>query len=399
MNKVEKLIARLCPDGTRSKSIGEICQINRGRVMSKDYLRNNAGKYPVYSSQTANDGVFGRINTYDYDGEYLTWTTDGANAGSIFYRNGKFSITNVCGLLKVKVSDVNTKFLSYILTTVSKRHVSTGMGNPKIMSNVMERILIPIPPLAIQEEIVNILDSFTKLETKLETELEAELEGRKKQYDFYRNKLFSFDGERAKWVELGEIGTIIRGNGLQKKDFVEDGVGCIHYGQIYTYYGTFTHKTKSFVSPNLANRLKKVKKGDLVVASTSENIEDVCKAVAWLGEDEIVTGGHATIFRHHENPKYLSYFFQTSCFSEQKRKYARGTKVIDLSAKDLAKIKIPIPPLSEQERIVAVLDKFETLVNDISVSLFAELNARRKQYEYYRDRLLTFSPLKKEYAK
>jgi len=180
---------------------------------------------------------------------------------------------------------------------------------------------------------------------------------------------------------------------LQKKDFVEDGVGCIHYGQIYTYYGTFTNKTKSFVSQKLANSLKKVNKGDLVITSTSENIEDVCKAVAWLGEDEIVTGGHATILKHHENPKYLSYYFQTPSFSDQKRKYAKGTKVIDVSAKDLAKIKIAVPSLTEQERIVAILDRFDALVNDISVGLPAELNARRKQYEYYRDKLLTFSPL------
>ncbi len=182
---------------------------------------------------------------------------------------------------------------------------------------------------------------------------------------------------------------------MQKKDFVEDGVGCIHYGQIYTFYGTFAHKTKSFVSPTLANSLKKVNKGDLVITSTSENIEDVCKAVAWLGEDEIVTGGHATILKHHENPKYLSYYFQTPIFSDQKRKYAKGTKVIDVSARDLAKIKIPIPPLAEQDRIVVILDKFDALVNDISAGLPAELNARRKQYEYYRDRLLTFE----EYAK
>jgi len=183
-SKIEKLFAELCPNGMELKSIGEICQINRGRVMSKGYLRDNAGEYPVYSSQTANDGVFGRINTYDYDGEYLTWTTDGAYAGSIFYRQGKFSITNVCGLLKVKVDDVNTKFLLYVLSIVSKKHVSAGMGNPKIMSNVMEKIKIPIPPLAIQEEIVKILNSFT--------ELEAELEARKKQYEYYRGKLLTF---------------------------------------------------------------------------------------------------------------------------------------------------------------------------------------------------------------
>ncbi len=184
---------------------------------------------------------------------------------------------------------------------------------------------------------------------------------------------------------------MVRGSGLQKKDFVESGVGCIHYGQIYTYYGTFADKTKSFVSKELANKLKEVEKGDLVIATTSENVQDVCKAVAWLGEQEIVAGGDLAIFKHNENPKYLAYYFQTPSFADQKRKYAKGTKVIRVYAKDLAKIKIPIPPLAEQKRIVSILDKFEALVNDISIGLPAELAARRKQYEYYRGRLLTFN--------
>ena len=175
------------------KSIAEICHINRGRVISKDYLRNNAGEYPVYSSQTVDDGVFGRINTYDYDGEYLTWTTDGANAGSIFYRNGKFSLTNVCGLLKNKNDGVDTKFLFYILATVSKRYVSAGMGNPKIMSNVMEGIEIPIPPLTEQQRIVAILDKFDALVNDISVGLPAELNARRKQYEYYRNKLLTFE--------------------------------------------------------------------------------------------------------------------------------------------------------------------------------------------------------------
>jgi len=187
---------------------------------------------------------------------------------------------------------------------------------------------------------------------------------------------------------------MIRGNGLQKKDFVEKGVGCIHYGQIYTHYGTHTDKTKSFVSDELAKKLRKAQKGDLVIATTSENIEDVCKAVAWLGEEDIAIGGHSVVFKHNQNPKYIAYYFQTNQFFDQKKKYARGTKVIEISSKHLEKIKIPIPPLSEQKRIVSILDKFDSLVNDISIGLPAELNARRKQYEYYRNKLLTF----KEYV-
>lgn len=187
---------------------------------------------------------------------------------------------------------------------------------------------------------------------------------------------------------------MIRGNGLQKKDFTQTGVGCIHYGQIYTHYGTFADKTKSFVSPELAKKLKKAQKGDVIITNTSENLEDVGKAVVWLGEGEVVTGGHATIFKPKEViGKYFAYYTQTRMFFDQKKKYAKGTKVIDVSATDMGKIQIPVPPLAEQERIVSILDKFDALVNDIYIGLPAEIEARRKQYEYYRNQLLTFQPI------
>lgn len=198
--------------------------------------------------------------------------------------------------------------------------------------------------------------------------------------------IVQFCPDGVEFKELGQVGVFIRGSGLQKKDFVEKGVGCIHYGQIYTYYGTFTSNTISYVTPELARQLKKVNTGDLIIASTSENIEDVCKTVVWLGEEEIVTGGHATIFKHEQNPKYLAYLTQTQLFFDQKRKYAKGTKVIDVSAKDMAKISIPIPPLPIQHEIVSILDKFTAL----EAELEAELEARKKQYEYYRNELLNF---------
>lgn len=126
----------------------------------------------------------------------------------------------------------------------------------------------------------------------------------------------------VEYKALGEIGTFVRGNGLQKKDFTEEGVGCIHYGQIYTYYNLFASQTKSYVDPILARKLTKVKTGDIIIACTSENIEDVCKAIAWLGEDEIVTGGHASVFSHEQNPKYISYFFNTDNFFQQKLRFS-----------------------------------------------------------------------------
>ena len=188
---------------------------------------------------------------------------------------------------------------------------------------------------------------------------------------------------------MGEIGTFIRGNGLQKKDFTDSGVGCIHYGQIYTHYGFYTTQTKSFVDESLAKKLTKVQKGDIIIACTSENIEDICKAVAWLGDEDIVTGGHACVFTHNESPKYISYFFQTEMFFQQKKKYARGAKVIDIKISDLSKIEIPVPPLPIQEEIVRILDHFTALAAELQ----AELQARQEQYEYYRNKLLTFTKI------
>ena len=195
---------------------------------------------------------------------------------------------------------------------------------------------------------------------------------------------------------MSEFGELVRGNGLQKSDFVEDGVGCIHYGQIYTFYGTSTNTTKSFVTEQTASKLRKVYPTDLIITNTSENIEDVCKTVAWLGEEEIVTGGHATIFRHKQNPKYLCYYMQTEHFFKDKKKFAKGAKVIDVSAKDLGKIKFPIISIENQDKIVEVLERFDLLVNDISSGIPAEIQARRKQYEYYRNKLLTFKKLENE---
>lgn len=129
---------------------------------------------------------------------------------------------------------------------------------------------------------------------------------------------------------------------------------------------------------------------DIIMAVTSENIEDVCKCVAWLGNEDIAVSGHTAIIHHDQNAKYLSYYFHTSMFFEQKKKYAHGTKVIEVTPNKLEDIIIPIPTLGDQATIVNILDKFHSLVADISSGLPAEIEARKKQYEYYRDKLLSF---------
>lgn len=387
-NYIDKLLAGV---EVEWKPLGNIADLKRGRVMSKGYLIENKGNYPVFSSQTANNGMIGSINTFDFDGEYVNWTTDGANAGTVFYRTGKFSITNVSGLIKLRnSSELNYKFLFHWLSIEAKKHVYKGMGNPKLMSHQMEKIPVPIPPLKVQEEIVRILDAFTELTAKLTAELTAEITARKKQYTYYRDKLLTFDEGEVKWKTMGEIGEFVRGNGLQKSDLVESGVGCIHYGQIYTYYGNFAYQTKSFVSPTLATKLRKAQKGDLIIATTSENIEDVCKPLVWLGEDEVCVSGETYVFKHNQNPKYLAYYLQTPLFFDYKKQNRTGTKVIRVHGEKLGEFRIALPSLTEQERIVSILDKFDALTSSITERLSREIELRQKQYEYYRNMLLSF---------
>ena len=294
----------------------------------------------------------------------------------------------------VQLSPEFTKYL-FRSDLLRKQIMKTASGVTRfnVSKKKFSTIIIPLPPLRVQARIVDILDKFTQLEA----ELEAELEARNKQYDFYRNRLLDFALRddlkgQVEWKTLGEVAELVRGNGLSKKDFSEFGVPAIHYGQIYTYYGNETEETLSFVSPETAKKLQKVYPGNIVITNTSENVEDVCKAVLYSGNVEAVTGGHATIIRTKDCilPKYLVYYTLTLDFFTQKKRLAKGAKVIDVSAKDLAKIVLPLPPLSEQRRIVDFLDRFDTLTNSISEGLPREIALRRKQYEYYRDALLNF---------
>lgn len=391
MSKIDDLIKQYCPNGVEYKELGKIVNIldSQRRPVAKE--KRKKGNIPYYGA----NGIQDWVDDYIFDGTFLLIGEDGSvinkdNTPVLNWATGKIWVNNHAHILSEKIEEANLRYVYFILSKTNVCSIVRGMP-PKLNQLNLRGIKIPIPPLPVQEEIVKVLDAFTALEA----ELEAELEARKRQYEYYRNKLLTFDenttGEgRIKFMQLGDVGTFIRGNGLQKKDFTDTGVGCIHYGQIYTYYGTFAERTKSYVSNELAEKLKKAQTGDLIIATTSENVEDVGKAVAWLGNEDICIGGHSYAFHHNQNPKYMAYLFQTEAFNQQKKKVVKGVKVIDINDSAMSKFKFGFPPLDEQERIVAILDKFDSLVNDISEGLPAELTARRQQYEYYRNKLLTF---------
>ena len=242
---------------------------------------------------------------------------------------------------------------------------------------------VPIPSLEEQKRIVGILDTFTD---SIEN-LKQQIAQRRKQFEFYRDQLLDLEGKSNEDIKrFGDYCTMIKGNGVQKTDFVDNGLGCIHYGQIYTHYGPFTYTTNKFVSKEVFEKARKASKGDIIMTDTSENVEDICKSVAYLGEDDIAVSNHALIIKHEQNPKFLSYSTQTNSFFKQKQKCAYGVKVTGIKPDHLAKFRMFLPPLSEQQRIVSILDTFEASISNLE----AQLEQRQKQYEYYRNQLLTF---------
>lgn len=192
----------------------------------------------------------------------------------------------------------------------------------------------------------------------------------------------------VEYKTLGDVATISRGGNFQKKDFTEQGKPCIHYGQIYTRYGLFTDKTLTFINDECFAKQKYAEPNDIIMAVTSENIEDICKCVAWLSTEKVAVSGHSAIIHHSLDPKYLAYFFHSQHFFNQKRRLAHGTKVMEVTPDTLKSIQLPVPPLEVQREIVRILDNFTFLTAELA----AELAARQKQYEYYRDLLLTFKP-------
>lgn len=375
MSKLDELIQEYCPDGVEYKKLGEICNISRGVVISKDYVREHQGEYPVYSSQTENDGCLGKIDTYNFDGEYITWTTDGANAGTVFYRNGKFNITNVCGLLDIIDKSINIKFLYYILSVEAGKYVNRGMGNPKLMSNVMANIKVPIPPLPVQKEIVRILDNFTEYTEKLKAELDVEITARKKQYEYYRDKLLTFNvlpgGTNVRWMPLGESCYMKAGKAISSSLI-------------------FEHNSDYLIKCYGGNGIR----GYVQEANETGPCSIIGRQGALCGNIKFVTGDfyateHAVVVKSkgEYDEKFLYYILNYMNLNQYKSAGAQP----GLSVKRISELLAPIPPLEIQKRIVHVLDNFERICSDLNIGLPAEIEARQKQYEYYRDTLLTFA--------
>lgn len=373
MSKLDELINELCPEGVGFVKLKEVTQISVGGDLPENYAKGQKVPtaqypYPVYSNGTKSGALYGFTDNYKIEKEAVTISARGT-IGYHEVRAGKFTPIVRLITMIANESKITTKFLNYALSVAGIEGVTTGI--PSLTVPMLEKFTIPLPPLPIQEEIVRILDNFTELTA----ELTAELTDRKKQYEYYSTLLF--DNAKMSGVDsIKEVCYIEKGKTPIQKAIPGK------YPMVVTTTerkscDSYQFDTKALCIPLVSSRGHGVASLNHVYYQEGKfALGNILCALIPKDETEVF-------------PKYLYYYF------EQTKDYTlvplmKGGANVALHMKDIEKLKIPIPTLAEQQRIVDILDRFNTICNDISSGLPAEIELRQKQYEYYRDKLLTF---------
>ena len=392
MKNLETLIQELCPDGVEFVKLGDVLdyeQPTKYIVKCKDY--QNEGMPVLTAGQTFILGYTDETNgIFEASKENPVIIFDDFTT-SFHWVDFNFKVkSSAMKMLRVlSERDVSFRFVYYAMKCIKYQ----SLEHSRQWISKYSQIEIPLPPIEVQTEIVRILDKFTSLEAELEAELKAELDCRKRQYEYYRDKLLSFEnvgGQEVEWKKMSEVGTFIRGKRFVRTDIVEEGVPCIHYGDIYTYYGLTATKAKTYLKPEKAEKMKFASKNDVVIVGAGENNMDIGVGVAWLSDEKVAIHDACYIFKSKMNPRFVSHYLRGSNYHLQIKKYVCEGKICSISSKSIGRSLIPVPSLQEQERIATILDRYESLTTSLQSGLPAEITARRQQYEHYRDKLLTF---------
>ena len=393
MSKIDELIEKICPNGVKFEELKEICMVSIGEFVHKNKQREDA-KYPVFNGGISNTGFY---DEYNNEGNKILISARGANAGFINKIESRYWAGNSCYSIEVKdKSSINWLYVYYYLKNDEKSLLGQQQTGsiPAISKKQIESFKIPVPPLEVQCEIVHILDDFTLLSA----ELSAELKARQSQYNFYKDKIFNIS-EKTNYVEIKDIlqeKGYIRGpfgSALRKSDMVKNGVPI--YEQQHAIYN---HRNfRYFISNEKANNLSRfmVKEGDIILScSGTVGRTSIIKSA----DEKGVINQALLILRIDSNKinvRFLEHFLNSSYGKKKILSNTNGSAQVNICKREeFEKIKIPLPKIDEQNKIVNILDRFEKLCNDISEGLPAEIEARQKQYEYYRDKLLTFKELK-----
>ena len=385
MSKLQELIQKLCPKGVEYSSLGKYIDIYTGIQFNKKDM-SEVGTYPVLNGGINPSGFTEKFNEQE---NTITISQGGASAGYVNWMKCKFWAGAHCFIVKPNINILNKRYLYFLLKNSEQRLMQSkhGAGIPGLNRDKIRNLIMPVPPLAVQEEIVRILDCFTEFTV----ELQAELQARKEQYEYYRDRLFDLKTKFGIY-KLSDICTVI-GDGLH---------GTPNYKENGDYF---------FINGNNLVR------GKIILNSQTKRIcyEEFCKYsfkfnfntvflsingtignVALYNNEQIALGKSVAYFVVNPlflNVKFLYHYFQSKYARIYFESNSTGSTIKNLGLKALRNMVIPVPSLSEQERIVEILDKFETLVNDLSQGLPAEIAAVQEQYEYYRKKLLSFQKI------
>lgn len=394
MSKLEELIKELCPNGVEYKKISIVANMARGVRVVRSQLKDD-GQFPVYQNSMTPLGYYDRSNC----GKNTTFIISAGAAGEIGYSTKPFWAADDCWYF-VCQNDLNSRFLYFVLQS-QQQYIFSNVRKasvPRLVRSVIDKMQIPMPPIEVQREIVRILDNFTELTA----ELTAELVARHKQYEYYRDKILTFtqnnkNGEcDVQWLRLGDVLLSIN-TGLNPRQFfklnTEDATNYyVTIREIQDHRVVFSDKTDRIndAALRLCNNRSNLEVGDILFSGTGTIGETALVSEApynWnIKEGVYSLKPNSSILLS----KFLMYLLDSTPMRISFLKKAAGGTVKSVPMVEMRKLLIPIPPLAEQERIVAILDCLDKLCNDISEGLPAEIEARKKQYEYYRDKLLTF---------
>ena len=386
MSKLETLIAELCPDGVEIRCLEDCCNLLDKKRKPVTKASREAGKYPYYGA----NGVQDYVSDYIFDGTFVLVGEDGSvitKSGTpvVTWAEGKIWVNNHAHIIEEK-DGVMLRYLYHYIQTIDVTSLIHG-NIPKLTGGDFKALKIAVPPLEVQREIVRVLDSFTLLTA----ELTAELTARKKQYSFYRDKMLNF-GNKAPIYRLSELCESIADGDHMPPPKSDDGIPFITISNV-TEYHDIDFENTMYVPESYYNSLaekRRPRKGDILYTVVGSYGIPVCIE----NDKKFVFQRHIAILRPNNaivKSKYLFHAMQSTDFKIQADKLAKGAAQKTIALSSLAKMYMPVPDMNVQERIVNVLDNFEAICTDLNIGLPAEIEARQKQYEYYRDLLLTFA--------
>ncbi len=407
MSEIREMIQELCPDGVEFKKLGEIAEIKPG----KDYKHLDKGDIPVYGS--------GGIMTYVNDCVYNKPTVLLPRKGSIsnvFYVDNPFWNVDTIYYTIIDTEVILPRFFYHVILNEHIEKLNTSnAARPALTKAVLDKIEIPVPPMAVQRKIVEILDNFSNLTA----ELEAELEERKRQYEYYRNLLLTFNpvangavtgGEHqimdatenrggqsdATWLRMSDIGAFYGGlSGKSKKDFGNGNAKYITYMNVYSNISVNMDLVDT-VSVSTDEKQNAIQFGDILFTGSSETPDEcgMSSVVTEFIEEPTYLNSFCFGFRPYNiksfNVHFLKHLFRSQTLRKQIVRTASGVTRFNVSKKKMLNVSVPIPSIEKQNYIADILDRFETLTTDLQSGIPAEIAARRQQYEYYREKLLTF---------